>query len=323
MWACTSPRTDIGPARGCPWNRTRAGRRLLRCAGAESVRRVAGSRSQPLGQQPDLRRRRRGRHDLRARTDRWQLLNDRGETVNVLTGGDPREVTTRTESGAPGGANKAIALKNARNIVFKDFSLKNGGHFAIIGTGVVGWTVDNIVVDTNRDAYDIDASQNVTIRNSVFNSLTDDAIVLKGTFGLGTFTPTRNVSDRRLYRQRLRCRIGHRQGVLDPEAGRDRSRRPDGPHQARDRGHHRLRHHHDPPRHLRPVAGFCPGVGRRRRTAKHRADRRHDEEREQLTDLHPARRPRPHAGHRKARKRARDTRQLPSGWTTGAGCCPT
>ena len=120
-------------------------------------------------------------------------LNERGETVNVLTGGDPREVTTRTDSGAPGGANKAIALKNSRNIAFRDFSIRNGGHFAIIGTGVVGWTVDNIIVDTNRDAYDIDASQNVTVRNSVFNSLTDDAIVLKGTFGLGTFTPTRNV----------------------------------------------------------------------------------------------------------------------------------
>ena len=120
-------------------------------------------------------------------------LNERGETVNVLSGGDPREVATRTESGAAGGGNKAIALKNSRNIVFRDFSLKNGGHVAIIGTGVIGWTVDNVTVDTNRDAFNIDASQNVTVRNSVFNSLTDDAIVLKATFGLGRFLPTKNV----------------------------------------------------------------------------------------------------------------------------------
>jgi polygalacturonase len=120
-------------------------------------------------------------------------LNSRGETVSVLSGGDPREVATRTDAGEPGGGNKAIALKNSKDITFRDFSLKNGGHFAIIGTGVVGWTVDGIIVDTNRDAFDIDASQNVTVRNSVFNSLTDDAIVLKGSFGLGKFMPTQNV----------------------------------------------------------------------------------------------------------------------------------
>jgi Right handed beta helix region/Putative Ig domain len=120
-------------------------------------------------------------------------LDSRDETVNVLSGGDPREVVTRTDTGTPGGGNKAIALKNARQIVFRDFSIKNGGHFAILGTGVVGWTVDGIIVDTNRDAFDIDDSQNLTIRNSVFNSLTDDAIVLKASFGLGAAVPIQNV----------------------------------------------------------------------------------------------------------------------------------
>ena len=119
--------------------------------------------------------------------------NGRGETVNVLSGGDPREVTTRTDAGVPGGGNKAIALKNARQIVFRDFSIKNGGHFGILGSGVVDWTIDGIIVDTNRDAFDIDASQNVTVRNSVFNSLTDDALVLKASFGLGKAMPTENV----------------------------------------------------------------------------------------------------------------------------------
>ena len=79
-------------------------------------------------------------------------LDAGGHIVNVLTGGDPREVTSRTDSGVPGGANKAIALKNARNIIFRDFSIRNGGHFAILGSGVVNWTADGIIVDTNRDA---------------------------------------------------------------------------------------------------------------------------------------------------------------------------
>jgi hypothetical protein len=33
----------------------------------------------------------------------------------------------------------------------------------------------------------------VTIRNSVFNSLNDDAIVMKGSFGIGRYLPTRNI----------------------------------------------------------------------------------------------------------------------------------
>jgi len=118
------------------------------------------------------------------------FLNASGVVTNVLSGNDPGEVSTRTASGTAAGANKAIALKNATNIVFRDFSIKNGGHFAIIGTGVVGWTVDGIIVDTNRDAIDIDSVQNMTVRNSVFNSLTDDAIVLKSSFGLGVFFAT-------------------------------------------------------------------------------------------------------------------------------------
>ena len=120
-------------------------------------------------------------------------LNASGITTNVLSGNDPGEVSTRTSAGTAAGANKAIALKNATNVTFRDFGLKNGGHFGIIGTGVIGWTIDGIIVDTNRDAIDVDASQNVTIRNSVFNSLTDDAIVMKASFGLGRFLPLQNV----------------------------------------------------------------------------------------------------------------------------------
>ncbi len=120
-------------------------------------------------------------------------IDSAGSTVNVLTGFDPREVNLRTASGSPGGANKAIALRDAKNIVFRDFHLKNGGHFAILGTAVNRWTIDGIVVDTNRDAIDIDSCQNVTVRNSVFNSLTDDAIVLKGTFATGRYITSRNI----------------------------------------------------------------------------------------------------------------------------------
>ena len=116
-----------------------------------------------------------------------------GVTVNVLTGFDPREVQLRTAAGVPGPGNKAIGLKDANNIIFRDFHLKNGGHFAILGISVNHWTMDGIIVDTNRDGIDIDTCRNLTVRNSVINSLTDDALVLKGSFADGKYITTRNV----------------------------------------------------------------------------------------------------------------------------------
>jgi len=120
-------------------------------------------------------------------------IDGTGLTINVLPRNEPREVTVRTAAGVPGGANKAIGLENSTNIIFRDFRLKNGGHFAILGTAVNRWTIDGLIVDTNRDAIDIDTSQNVTVRNSVVNSLTDDAIVLKGSFGAGRYLTSTNI----------------------------------------------------------------------------------------------------------------------------------
>jgi hypothetical protein len=37
----------------------------------------------------------------------------------------------------------------------------------IIGSDIIGWTVDGLTVDTNRDAIDTHASQDVTVRRSV------------------------------------------------------------------------------------------------------------------------------------------------------------
>ena len=120
-------------------------------------------------------------------------LDSNGNTIQVLATTDVAEVTTRTAGGTAGQANKAIALANCTNVVFRDFAIRNGGHFGILGTGVSNWTIDGIVIDTDRDAIDIDNSQNVTVRNSVFNSIQDDALVLKASFALGAFIPTRNV----------------------------------------------------------------------------------------------------------------------------------
>jgi len=90
--------------------------------------------------------------------------------------------------------NKAIALKNVRGCILRDFSIFEGGHFAILATGVDGLTIDNLKIDTNRDGMDIDCCRNVRVSNCSVNSPHDDAIVLKSSLGLGYVRDTENVA---------------------------------------------------------------------------------------------------------------------------------
>ena len=94
----------------------------------------------------------------------------------------------------PGIGDKAIALKNCRNVIMRDFTIYHGGHFAILGTGVDNWTVDNVKIDTNRDGLDLDCCRNVRVSNCTVNAPLDDAICLKTTFALGERRETANVT---------------------------------------------------------------------------------------------------------------------------------
>jgi polygalacturonase len=84
-----------------------------------------------------------------------------------------------------GKGNKAIALKNCRNVVLRDFSMLKCGHFAVLATGVDNLTIDNLSVDTERDGFDIDCCRNVRISNCAVNTPNDDAICLKSSYALG------------------------------------------------------------------------------------------------------------------------------------------
>ncbi len=90
-------------------------------------------------------------------------------------------------------ANKAIALKNCKNVTIKGIKLLQCGHFALLLTGVDDLVIDGVLADTNRDAFDIDCCANVKITNCIVNSLNDDGIVLKCSYGLGWPKATENV----------------------------------------------------------------------------------------------------------------------------------
>jgi len=93
-----------------------------------------------------------------------------------------------------GVGNKAIALKNCRNVLFRDFSILKGGHFGFLLTGVDNVTIDNIRIDTDRDGIDIDCCQNVRVSNCTVNSPWDDGICPKSSYALGYARATRNVT---------------------------------------------------------------------------------------------------------------------------------
>ncbi|MGD1276312.1 MAG: glycoside hydrolase family 28 protein [Tepidisphaeraceae bacterium] len=101
---------------------------------------------------------------------------------------DPRDAV------AAGIGNKAIALKNCRNVTFRDFSILKGGHFAILATAVDNFTIDNVKIDTDRDGIDIDACRNVRVSNCSINSPWDDGLCLKSSYGLGYARSTENVT---------------------------------------------------------------------------------------------------------------------------------
>lgn len=98
------------------------------------------------------------------------------------------------EKGGSNYANKSIALLLCRNVIICDVTIKHGGWFGILATGVDHLTIDNVMMDTNRDGMDIDCCQYVHISNCTINSPSDDGICLKSSFALGFSRPTKNVT---------------------------------------------------------------------------------------------------------------------------------
>jgi polygalacturonase len=93
-----------------------------------------------------------------------------------------------------GVGNKAIALKNCRNVTLRDFSILKGGHFCLLLTGVDNLSIDNLKIDTDRDGMDIDCCQNVRVSNCTVNSPWDDGICPKSSYALGYARATRNLT---------------------------------------------------------------------------------------------------------------------------------
>lgn len=124
------------------------------------------------------------------------LIWGRGISVGRPKGytAQPYDKHELTWQGLPGVANKIIALKNCRNVIFRDFSMLKGGNFCILATGVDNLTIDNLKIDTNRDGIDVDCCHNVRITNCSINSPYDDGISPKSSYALGYLRATENLT---------------------------------------------------------------------------------------------------------------------------------
>ena len=83
-----------------------------------------------------------------------------------------------------GRGNKAIGLTGCRNVLLRDFSILQGGHFACYVLGSSNVRIDGLTVDTDRDGIDIDCCRDVRVTHCVVNAPKDDAIVLKSSYAL-------------------------------------------------------------------------------------------------------------------------------------------
>jgi polygalacturonase len=84
-----------------------------------------------------------------------------------------------------GRGNKAIALKECRRVTLSGFTVVNGGHIAVLATGVEDLLIEGLAIDTNRDGIDLDGVRRARVRSCRVNSPNDDAIVLKCSYALG------------------------------------------------------------------------------------------------------------------------------------------
>jgi len=129
-----------------------------------------------------------------------------GKGLPRQNGGTGRDFSGPRVSLAPGlpasigltlpgnGGNKSIGLVNCRNVLLRDFWVRQGGWSAVDTLGVDNFTIDNVKVDTNRDGFDIDCCRNVRIANCTINALNDDAICIKTPDALGALRDCENIT---------------------------------------------------------------------------------------------------------------------------------
>jgi polygalacturonase len=89
--------------------------------------------------------------------------------------------------------NKAIGLRECRNVELSGFTIAGGGHFAILATGCEDLAIRDLAIDTERDGIDLDCVRRCVVERCHVNSPNDDAIVVKTSLGLGRLASAEDI----------------------------------------------------------------------------------------------------------------------------------
>jgi polygalacturonase len=108
----------------------------------------------------------------------WKAPAELGMTADQARRAIPQELDYE------GRGIKAIGLTRCRNVLLRDFTILQGGHFACYVLGSSNVAIDNLTIDTDRDGIDIDCCRDVRISDCIVNAPKDDAIVLKSSLAL-------------------------------------------------------------------------------------------------------------------------------------------
>jgi polygalacturonase len=94
-----------------------------------------------------------------------------------------------------GEADKIISLTRCDGLTVSGITLRRGGHFAMLINGCNHVTSDHLIINSSsdRDAWNIISTQNVTITNADING-NDDALVFKSDYALGAKLPNGHVT---------------------------------------------------------------------------------------------------------------------------------
>jgi polygalacturonase len=92
-----------------------------------------------------------------AQPPNWKSPKEMGITPREARLRDPKE------RALIGRGNKTIGLRDCRNVLLRDFTILQAGHFGVIAHGCTNMTIDDLTVDTDRDGIDIDCCRDVRV----------------------------------------------------------------------------------------------------------------------------------------------------------------
>jgi polygalacturonase len=125
---------------------------------------------------------------------RWRAQT--GERPLSMQGMSDADIASleRDEAAMRGLGDKAVALRLGRRIRLADFTIRRGGHIAILATGTEGLEIENLSIDAERDGIDLDCVRDARVRRCRINTPNDDAIVVKSSLALGRPIASENVT---------------------------------------------------------------------------------------------------------------------------------